>query len=94
MNAIQPAVSEIAAPLHQAFDLQRQAYLAAPVPNYSERKQDLQRLDYSVIKHGRYATRLHTTRTGERPGCEHAYIHTYIHTCCLVTAATWCYDIM
>jgi coniferyl-aldehyde dehydrogenase len=44
MNAIQPAVSEIAAPLHQAFDLQRQAYLAAPVPNYSERKQDLQRL--------------------------------------------------
>ncbi|WP_372879562.1 coniferyl aldehyde dehydrogenase [Spongiibacter marinus] len=44
MNAIQPAVSEIAAPLHQVFDLQRQAYLAAPVPNYSERKQDLQRL--------------------------------------------------
>jgi len=43
-------------------------------------KQDLQRLDYSVIKHGRYATRLHTIRTGERPGCEHAYIHTYIHT--------------
>ncbi|WP_372865151.1 coniferyl aldehyde dehydrogenase [Spongiibacter sp.] len=43
MNAIQSS-SDVALPLQQAFTLQRQAYLAAPVPSHAERKQDLLRL--------------------------------------------------